>query len=372
MLNKVTYYNKISDIPKIINSLNINKLFLVCGHKSYDDNKELNSIIDSLKINHVRFSEFTSNPKYEEVSMGVEYYNDNNCDGILAIGGGSAIDVAKCIKLFFKMDTNKNYLDQPKLDTIIPLVAIPTTAGTGSEATHFAVIYYGGDKFSVAHSSILPDSVILDSNLLDSLSLYQKKSTLMDALCHSIESLWAVAATKESIEYSKTSISKILLNYKSYLNNPNEKINHEIMEASNLAGKAINITKTTAAHAMSYKLTSLFNIAHGHAVALCLPFVWEFMANELVNPNSKIEQSLKSDTKNKFKILNNLFLTSSSIDSINKLKKMLLEMELSAPQKIDDNQIKTLVDSVNIERLKNNPLKLEKEDLTQIYSNIFR
>ena len=102
--------------------------------------------IEEVKVPYVRFSDFTPNPLYEDVCKGVDLFRRAQCDTILAVGGGSSIDVAKCIKLYCKMSDEKLYLEQEYRDTGVKLIAIPTTAGTGSESTRYAVIYYDGKK----------------------------------------------------------------------------------------------------------------------------------------------------------------------------------------------------------------------------------
>ena len=92
------------------------------------------------KRNIVRFSDFIPNPLYESVVKGVELFHKEGCDTIVAVGGGSAMDVAKCIKLYSNMNNQDNYLKQKIVPNDIPLIAVPTTAGTGSEATRYAVI----------------------------------------------------------------------------------------------------------------------------------------------------------------------------------------------------------------------------------------
>ena len=84
------------------------------------------------------------------------------------------------------MDSSRNYLEQPIVPNDVKLLAIPTTAGTGSEATRYAVIYYNGVKQSVADESCIPSAVLMDSSVLKTLPLYQKKSTMLDALCHAL------------------------------------------------------------------------------------------------------------------------------------------------------------------------------------------
>ena len=99
------------------------------------------------------------------------------------------------------------YLRQKIVENDRRLFAVPTTAGTGSEATQFAVIYYRGEKQSVSHKSIIPDTVLFDPSSLKTLSLYQRKVGMMDALSHSIESCWSINSTNESKEYSRIAIA---------------------------------------------------------------------------------------------------------------------------------------------------------------------
>ncbi|MCL1855754.1 MAG: iron-containing alcohol dehydrogenase, partial [Clostridia bacterium] len=139
----------------------------------------------ALPCETVRFSGFSSNPRYEDVQAGVEAFAEGMCDCIIAIGGGSCIDTAKSIKYFSSAEC--------------PIMAVPTTAGTGSEATHFAVLYRGGEKQSVADERLLPEFVVLQPSLLKTLPVYLKKCTMLDALCQAIESWWSKKATPESV-----------------------------------------------------------------------------------------------------------------------------------------------------------------------------
>ena len=152
------------------------------------------------RIRVIRFSDFQPNPLYESVEEGVRIFHEEGCDGIIAVGGGSAMDVAKCIKLYSNMDPAENYLKQTIVPNQIPFLAVPTTAGTGSEATRYAVIYYEGAKQSVTDNSIIPETVLMDASCLKTLPLYQKKATMLDALMHATESYWSVNSTKESQE----------------------------------------------------------------------------------------------------------------------------------------------------------------------------
>lgn len=318
------------------------------------------------KENIVRFSDFVPNPLYESVVKGVELFHKENCDTIVAVGGGSAMDVAKCIKLYSNMNGEENYLKQKIVPNDVPLIAVPTTAGTGSEATRYAVIYYEGEKQSVADYSCIPSIVLFDTSVLETLPLYQKKATLMDAMCHSIESFWSVNSTDESKEYSKEAISLIVNNYKDYLAGDNSK-NELMLKASHIAGKAINITQTTAGHAMSYKLTSLFKIAHGHAAALCIKGIWPFMVK---HTGGCIDLRGEEYLKNTFAEIADAMGCSCVEEAIDMFRNMVDELELNVPDNVTDKDYEVLKNSVNPVRLKNNPVALSVEDIDVIYHSI--
>lgn len=299
------------------------RIFLVC--RGSFDRLDLAPYINAL--DPVRFSGFTPNPKMEEVMDGVEVFKASGCDTILAVGGGSPIDVAKCIKKYSESDA--------------PIIAIPTTSGTGSESTHFAVVYENGNKLSVAAPDLLPDIVILEPATLKNVPEYTRKATMLDALCHAIESHWAKKATPESKGYAEKAIELILKYKDAYLANEEEG-NRGMMEAANLAGQAINISTTTAAHAMCYKITSMYGFQHGHAAAICLPEVWKY-----IDDNSGI-------TREEF---------------VGIITDLGMEYPVSSDPEAD---IEILADSVNLQRLSNNPVMFDRDQLVAMYRNIIR
>lgn len=324
--------------------------------------------LEELGTECVLFSDLTPNPKYEEVVKGVELFRQTGCDTVIAVGGGSAIDVAKCIKLYAKMPKGSFFLENEYVDTKIPLIAIPTTAGTGSESTPFSVIYYGGVKQSVHHSSIMPDYAILDPDTLESLPQFQKKCTVLDAFCQAIESWWSVYSTEESRAYAKEAVELIAANIYEYVDDNTDASRHRIMIGSNLAGRAIAITSTTAPHAMCYKLTTGYSLPHGYAVALCLPRVWSFM-------QSRCD---KCTDKRGYEYLTGVFADiarsmgyDSAADAVCGFDEMLLRFGITPPDESDvEGASRTLADAVNVERLGNNPVSLDNGDLRNIYMEI--
>ena len=356
------------DLDQYLQLKDSKKILLVCDPSIsfLGINDYFLTLEERLGVKVVRFSDFQPNPLYESVVKGVDVFLTEACDTIVAVGGGSAMDVAKCIKLYSNMDRSENYLKQSIFPNDIPFIAVPTTAGTGSEATRYAVIYYEGEKQSIADYSCIPSVVLFDTSVLETLPLYQKKATLMDAMCHSIESFWSVNSTDESKGYSREAIGLIIKNYKDYLAGDDSK-NELMLKASHIAGKAINITQTTAGHAMSYKLTSLFRIAHGHAAALCIKGIWPFMVEHTGNCiDCRGEEYLKGT----FAEIAGAMGCSSVEEAVSKFGNMVDELGLEVPENVTDKDYEVLKNSVNPVRLKNNPVALSVEDIDVIYHGI--
>lgn len=344
------------------------KVLLVCD--SSFDFLYIKDEIEHMNVPHVVFNDYTPNPLYEDVCKGVDLFQITKCDTILAVGGGSSLDVAKCIKLYCQMDKNKLYLEQEYNDTGVKLIAIPTTAGTGSESTRYAVIYYDEKKQSVTHESIIPDVAILEPKVLKTLPLYQKKCTMMDALCQGIESWWSLNSTDESKKLSKESVETIMQWWYEYIfENTDESAQH-IMHAANLAGRAICITQTTAAHAFSYKITSLYKLPHGHAVAVCLPEIWEYM---MIHIDKCIDARSKDYMADIFFQISHAMGCKTPEHAILLFREMMKEMGLRNPVSIDrEEELKLLSTSVNPVRLKNNPVLITKETALSLYSIILK
>ena len=264
------YIKGIDGLKSLLLNLSVKKIFLVC-----DSSFSLLNIkeeIEGLPFGMIVFNDFSPNPLHDDADKGRNIFLKEKCDCIIAVGGGSSLDVAKCIKL----DSNSN----------TPLVAIPTTAGTGSESTKHIVVYRNGNKESLASDFAIPNYVILEPKVLKTLPIYQKKCTMLDALCQGIESYWSVKANAETRKLSRKAIELIVMNKDKYILENDEIAASKIMEGANYSGQAINLTQTTAAHAMSYKITSMYEIPHGHAVALCLPEVWIMMLQS--NPSKEL------------------------------------------------------------------------------------
>ena len=346
------------------------KILLVCDGSIWYQ-KEFNAHleeIDRLGVEMIGFRDFQPNPLYENVQAGVKLFREENCDAIIAVGGGSAMDVAKCIKLYGNLSgdgENGNWLEADYVENSIPFLAMPTTAGTGSEATRYAVIYYDGKKQSVTSESFIPDTVLMDPNTLITLPPYQKKATMCDALCHAIESFWSVNSTEESKEYSRRAIELIMANMDGYLENTEEGRKNMLL-AANTAGKAINITQTTAGHAMCYKITSLFGSAHGHAAILCDRVLFPWM---LENTDKCIDPRGGHYLKGVLYEIGYAMGCETPELAAEKLKSIFEKLKLEIPVATED-QFEELKTSVNPVRLKNHPIVLDCETIDMLYHKI--
>ncbi len=347
----------VNNITEIVSSNLKDSVFLVRGKKSYESTgarKKIDFLLKDVKI--TEFFDFTVNPKIEEAEVGFEMFEKSGADIIIAIGGGSVIDMAKIIK----------FLSVTKRKKSIPLIAIPTTAGTGSEATHFAVVYINGKKESYARDFLLPEVAIIDANFLKSQSIYQKTVSGLDAFAQSIESFWSIHSTEESLKYSEKGIKLVWENLKEAVEGE-EKALINLAEGSYYAGKAINITKTTAPHALSYGFTSLVGLPHGHAVSLFLPYFIRFH-KKMIDSDCNDVRGVDF-VKNKMKTISE-FLNVDFSDLDSAVLRFYKELNISisfSELKIDENIYFKALSGVSNERLVNNPAKISKEVLKEIF-----
>jgi len=358
-----------SNLRLIVQKNSAENLFIVTGKSSYESSGAKNAIEVALKGKHITyFSDFSPNPKIEDVGKGLEFFKQAQCDLVIAVGGGSVIDVAKMINIF---STNShNPLDYiMKIDRFEnkgkPFVAIPTTAGSGSEATHFAVVYVEGKKYSLAHEFILPNYVIVDSNFHMSMPPKLAAVSGMDTMCQAIESYMSVNSTEKSKEYAKESLKLSIKYIEKSVNEVSLEAREKMAKASYLAGKAINISKTTAPHAISYILTSEFGIPHGHAVALTMPhiLVFNYGLNETDCNDGRGVEYVKDSIGELVEIFGDKDVISVKGHFIDLMNKIGLKTKLS---QLGIKNYQHIINGVNVERLKNNPRKMNLIDIENI------
>lgn len=300
------------------------------------------------------FSGYHPNPDLADAEAGAECFRSEGCDGLISIGGGSAMDTAKAIKALMFAGSLEDAAAGRFPETMpTPHLAIPGTAGSGAESTQTAVTYVAGSKISLNHPSLRPDAVILDASLLESLPLYHKKSCALDALAQGIESFWCAASSEESRVHAYLAVLGVLDNLRPYLAGDPHAAD-EMLDAAYQSGQAIQITRTTAAHAMSYTLTKTYGLAHGHAVMLTLPVLWEMMQD-------------REEMQERLTELSSLMRLGDPRMGPKLLRGILYDLELSVPELPDEATLARLASAVNAERLKNHPVPMTDDDIREAY-----
>ncbi|WP_320008003.1 phosphonoacetaldehyde reductase [Maridesulfovibrio sp.] len=343
-----------------IRSRNYPTILVATGRTSFEKSGLKQLLLSRLSGSKlIFFSDFSPNVKSAESYAGILKCKASGASAILAIGGGSVIDMAKTISLAPQSEQELELLilGQQKVKETLPLFCAPTTAGSGSEATHFAVIYMNGKKYSLADLQLLPESVAIDPQLSSSMPPYLTACSGFDALSQAIESYWAQGATVQSREYAAKAINLILPSLEKAVTEPSLEIRERMALGAHYAGKAINLSKTTAPHALSYYLTSKYGIPHGHAVAIFTGLF--FKINQTAIPEQLYDLMGCHSAESCFNFW------------YKRMSRCGLEPDLRELN-IPESECKKIVDSVNLERLKNNPVNSGKDYLLQQLVEFYR
>jgi len=273
--------DSILDIKTVLQENNISNVLIVTdkGIRDLKLTKELEKDFRENKIKFTIFDEVIPNPTIENVEFGLQKYIDNNCQGIIAFGGGSVMDCAKMIGAR-AVKPNKQIIQMKgllKINKKIPtLIAVPTTAGTGSETTVTAVITDGESKrkYTINDFNLIPHYAVLDENLTLKLPPSLTATTGMDALTHAIEAFIGNSTTKETRHYSLEAMRLIFQNIeKVYEDGSNDRARKNMLKASYLAGLAFTRSYVGYVHAIAHTLGGEYHTAHGLANAVILPYV---------------------------------------------------------------------------------------------------
>jgi alcohol dehydrogenase class IV len=319
------------------------------------------------------FSDFEPVPKLGDLQKSLRHARAYDAQAIVAIGGGTAMDIAKATALLVSQDdaapeaflSGQRAITAPRRQL---LVLIPTTSGTGSELTQFAVVYIGKQKFSLDHPYAAADHALIDPRLTWSMPPALAAVTGFDALSQAIESYWSVKSTEMSRAYAADAIKLILVNLPLACLDPTPMARERMCLAAMRAGQAINITRTTAAHAVSYPLTALYGIPHGHACALTLPHFLGY--NALVGEADVLDPRGEDHVRTSVREILNLLGAATPEAGRRALTALMtsvgLKTRLSA-FRIGEPEIAGIVaGSFNRERLANNPRRVTNTALREI------
>ena len=365
----------IDRVSEIIQQLQARRPFIVLDETAYKlsgAETMLQPVLD--RVATCKFTGFDLNPKLEDVQRGLQQIGDHRADLVIALGGGSAIDLGKMIGAFSCQPAAPQAIVTGQTEiqcSGLPLIAIPTTAGTGSEATHFAVAYVNGQKHSVAHRSLLPAFAIVDPLLTASLPPKITAATGLDAFCQAVESIWAVGATDVSIGYAADAVRIAWRQLFIATTAGTAESRFGMCQAANLAGKAINISKTTASHALSYKLTSDYGIPHGIAVAITLSRMLEY--------NSQVTDDDCNDPRGADHVLQRIDLVvdllgaSGVSDACSRIDRFINGLgcpcSLAGAGIRGPEKLAAIVASVNRQRMSNNPRTATSQALLERFAS---
>ena len=363
--------NRIQDLSIACKNLKINKPLFVTD-KDLINLKMVQDIIKDLKKthNHLQvFSNFSGNPVGENVEEGVGQFKKLGCDGVIAFGGGSGLDVGKAIAFMsgqsrpiWDFEDIGDYWKRADESSIAPIIAIPTTAGTGSETGRASAIINKktGIKKIIFHPKILPSIVILDPNLTLDLSPRLTAATGMDALSHNIEAFCAPGfhpmADGIAIEGMKLIKNSLM---KAFHDGNDLKARSEMLAAASMGSTAFQKGLGTI-HSLSHPINAQFNVHHGLTNAIFMPYVLTFNKELIESRIIRICDYLD---------LNKSF--ESFLDWILNLRK-----ELNIPHKLSDvvDTNKMNLDllskmALNDPSTPTNPKKMTIEDMKILYEH---
>lgn len=309
-----------------------------------------------------------SNPTQDDITYTLRQIGNKKIDIIIAIGGGSCIDLAKGISNFYNVNKNNEYnineitenikYKEYKNKKFVDIIAVPSTAGTGSEVTQWATIWDKNNlkKYSIDNHMLKPKMAIIVPELTLSMPEKITLSTGLDAACQAIEAYWSKQTTPLVQEIAHRAIELIVNNLRRAIENPHDiNVREKLCKASVLAGLAFSQTRTTACHSISYPLTIFYGIPHGIAAAITLDAVGQINKGHFKNDSELYE------IFNQFGGIKNW---------INIVADGVAVMRLSAFG-ITEKDIPLIVDNAfTVGRMDNNPVILSREDVKDIILNI--
>tara|TARA_A100001011_G_C14320665_1_gene850463 strand:- start:4956 stop:6050 length:1095 start_codon:yes stop_codon:yes gene_type:complete len=361
--------SSIKDIKNLISNSKINKILIISGKNSFYKTGADKYFSELLKkyITYLYLKK-EKLPEFKELKKIIKIKENFKPDLIIAVGGGCAMDLAKISSVFeLSSDFKSRIINSEISKKKTKLLAIPTTAGSGAEVTSNAVIYINNLKYSVENDKIKPDYFCLLPELLLSSTKQLDATAGFDAVSQAVESLFSRKSNSQSILFAKKAL-KILLNNEKFFSEKKSLFNaHKMALGANLSGKAINISKTIAPHALSYSFTTMYGIPHGHAVSLSFNKFLKF--NFFNQAEATCDYDLKKRYDVLFKITNTKNIQDLDFYFKNFKKKLRLEQDFIKLGINLNRHSSKIFSQVNEQRLKNNPIKLLKSDISNIFKN---
>ena len=301
--------DSIKEIPNNLNKLSIKNILLITdkGIRNLGITKELEEVLSKNNINCIVYDETLPNPTIDNIESARKLYVESSCEALIAFGGGSPIDCAKAVgaRIAYPKKTIGKLKGLLKIRRKIPLlIAIPTTAGTGSEVTLASVVSDPSiqHKYTLMDFNLIPRYAVLDPSVTVTLPKHLTSTTGLDALTHAIE---AYIGRSTTIDTRKKAIEAIKLIFENieeaYNNGSNLTARANMLKAAYLAGIAFSKSYVGYVHAVAHSLGGQYNIPHGLANAVLLPIVLEKYGKSIYKKLHKlsIEVGISSKDENK-------------------------------------------------------------------------
>jgi len=371
-INGQIHLDKIDLVESLLIELGSQKIFLVADATAYAASGA-SDILEPIIAGELAFTfdDIEVNPKLAGVLACAEKIRETKPDLLMVVGGGSAMDVAKLANWFASEEKVADRFlagESSEVGCQLPLVAIPTTAGSGAEATHFAVVYVDGVKKSASHVSLRPTVAVVDPQLTAQLPATITAHSGLDALCQSIESIWSVGANEESLNYATEALDLIWNHLERAVNESTPESRAAMARGSHLAGQAINITKTTLPHALSYSITTQHGVPHGVAVALTLGPA--LIYNEGVSDADCMDSRGPDSVRERIDSIRHIMGNTSVEECASQFETLLGSIGCSTTLReagiTDENQLKLICQDVNAERLRNNPRRISEQEILNL------
>jgi alcohol dehydrogenase class IV len=372
--NKLIFGN--GSLGKIVDELKVLKYkkILLITDKVIRKNEVIENLIFKLQSNKYEIKIFETavkEPTVEMVNSCVDFVRSEGEGIIIGIGGGSVIDQSKIASVMVRNNGKiEDYVGADKIDKKgLPLILVPTTAGTGSEVSKNAVFYSKKGMLVITSPKIFSSLSIVDPLITLSLPPFVTAYSGMDALSHSIEGIMSLNCNDIVMPIALESVS--LINYNlpiSYLNGKDIQSRYKMCLAATLGGLALN-GGCVLAHSIAYTLDFL-KIPHGLACAIALPFVMKFNAPVIPHKMYRIAKALGlSDCGS---VNNNIKISSYAINSVKKLNTLLnIPLSLESMGVTKEKAIELASDCFNKYPRPNNPRRYSKDDLEKLYTDLW-
>ncbi|MDD4369998.1 MAG: iron-containing alcohol dehydrogenase [Anaerostipes sp.] len=275
------------------------KALIVCGPivKRIGLTKKITDMLEEEKIEYTVFPGITGEPTDTMIDEGVKAYQENKCDFFIGVGGGSPLDAIKAIAVMVTCGGKmSDYMGVPITQELPKMVAIPTTAGTGSEATQFTIITDTKTdvKMLLKGETLMPDLAIIEAELTMTAPKAVTAATGLDALTHAIEAYTSRKAQPLTDMFALSAIKRIFAYLPAaYLDGTNEKARSEMAMAALEAGIAFNNSSVTIVHGMSRPIGALFHVPHGVSNALLLYDCMEYVLEGVLKRFSILGKAIK-------------------------------------------------------------------------------